>query len=136
MRRRSAGKRALPRVQLGPAAHGATARVLRFARRPPRSELVAAAARQSGNHGSKREQSTKSIQPARCQHRGLCDPGDRAPQWRSAMTATRHGRSLIAALLAVMLIGALVASAMFATTEGTKVGSAGVARDDAVTPAE
>src|SRR3954463_80912 len=45
------------------------------------------------------------------------------------MTATRHGFALIAALLAVVLIGALVASAMFATTEDTKVGSAGVARD-------
>ena len=45
------------------------------------------------------------------------------------MTAPRKGFALIAALLAVVLIGALVAGDVFATTEETKVGSAGVARD-------
>src|SRR4051812_40439549 len=52
------------------------------------------------------------------------------------MTAFRKGFALIAALLAVVLIGALVAGAMFATTEETKVGSAGVARDIALIAVE
>jgi Tfp pilus assembly protein PilX len=52
------------------------------------------------------------------------------------MTAIRKGFALIAALLAVVLIGALVAGAMFATTEETKVGSTAGARDVALTAAE
>jgi hypothetical protein len=52
------------------------------------------------------------------------------------MTSPRKGFALIAAVLAIVLIGALVAGAMFATTEETKVGSAGIARDMALIAAE
>jgi Tfp pilus assembly protein PilX len=48
----------------------------------------------------------------------------------------RSGFALVAALLAVVLIGALVAGAMFATTEETKVGATAVARDVALMAAE
>jgi Tfp pilus assembly protein PilX len=43
---------------------------------------------------------------------------------------------LVAALLAIVLIGALVAGAMFATTEETRVGAAGAARELALITAE
>jgi Tfp pilus assembly protein PilX len=48
----------------------------------------------------------------------------------------RNGFALVAALLAIVLIGALVAGAMFATTEETRVGAAGVARELALATAE
>jgi hypothetical protein len=48
----------------------------------------------------------------------------------------RTGFALVAALLAIVLIGALVAGAMFATTEETKVGATGVARDIALHESE
>jgi hypothetical protein len=43
---------------------------------------------------------------------------------------------LLAALLGIVLIGALVTGVMFATTEDTKAGSAGVARDSAMIAVE
>jgi Tfp pilus assembly protein PilX len=48
----------------------------------------------------------------------------------------RLGFALVAALLAIVLIGALVAGAMFATTEETRVGAMGVAREVALMTAE
>ncbi len=46
------------------------------------------------------------------------------------------GFALVAALLAIVLIGALVAGALFATTEESKAGATGVARDVALIAAE
>jgi Tfp pilus assembly protein PilX len=46
------------------------------------------------------------------------------------------GFVLVAALLAIVLIGALVAGAVFATTEESKAGAVGVARDVALIAAE
>jgi hypothetical protein len=43
---------------------------------------------------------------------------------------------LLAALLAIVLIGALVTGVMFATTEDTRAGSAGVAREAAMIAVE
>jgi hypothetical protein len=43
---------------------------------------------------------------------------------------------LLAALLAIVLIGALVAGVTFATTEDTRAGSAGVARESAMVATE
>jgi Tfp pilus assembly protein PilX len=43
---------------------------------------------------------------------------------------------LVAALLAIVLIGALVAGAVFAATEDTRAGATGVARDVALIAAE
>jgi hypothetical protein len=54
----------------------------------------------------------------------------------AARTYPRDGFALVAALLAIVLIGALVAGAMFATTEETRVGAAGGARDVALISAE
>jgi Tfp pilus assembly protein PilX len=52
----------------------------------------------------------------------------------------RHGHqrgfALVAALLAIVLIGALVAGGMFATTEETRVGATGAARELALIAAE
>jgi type II secretory pathway pseudopilin PulG len=48
----------------------------------------------------------------------------------------RRGFALIAALLTVVLIGALVAGAMFSTTEETRLGSTAAARDLSLTAAE
>jgi Tfp pilus assembly protein PilX len=48
----------------------------------------------------------------------------------------RHGFALVAALLAIVLIGALVAGAMFATTEETRVGATSVAREIVLMNAE
>ncbi len=50
--------------------------------------------------------------------------------------ALRQGFALVAALLAIVLIGALVSGAMFATTEETRVGTTGVAREVALMSAE
>ncbi|MFL5467786.1 MAG: hypothetical protein ACJ79N_12015 [Gemmatimonadaceae bacterium] len=49
---------------------------------------------------------------------------------------TRRGYVLVAALLAMVLIGALAVAATFATTEDTKAGAAAVARDRALNAAE
>lgn len=43
---------------------------------------------------------------------------------------------LLAALLAIVLIGALVTGVMFATTEDTRAGSAGLARESAMNAVE
>jgi hypothetical protein len=51
-------------------------------------------------------------------------------------TSDRDGFVLVGALLAIVLIGALVAGALFAVTEDTKAGTAGVARDVALIAAE
>jgi Tfp pilus assembly protein PilX len=48
----------------------------------------------------------------------------------------RSGFALVAALLAIALIGALVAGVLFATTEDTKAGTTSVARDRALIAAE
>ena len=48
----------------------------------------------------------------------------------------RSGFALVAALLAIVLIGALVAGAMFATTEETRVTTTGAARELALATAE
>ncbi|MFL5594793.1 MAG: hypothetical protein ACJ785_09300 [Gemmatimonadaceae bacterium] len=50
--------------------------------------------------------------------------------------SNRGGYVLVAALLAMVLIGALAVAAVFATTEDTKVGTAGMARDRALNAAE
>ncbi|MGH7603873.1 MAG: hypothetical protein ACRENK_07730 [Gemmatimonadaceae bacterium] len=56
----------------------------------------------------------------------------------SAGVARRHpkGFALAAALLAIMLIGALVSGVLFATTEETRAGTTGIARDMALIAAE
>lgn len=53
-----------------------------------------------------------------------------------SITSNRDGFVLVGALLAIVLIGALVAGAMFAATEDTKAGATGVARDVALIAAE
>jgi type II secretory pathway pseudopilin PulG len=50
--------------------------------------------------------------------------------------SNHDGFVLVAALLAIVLIGALVAGALFAATEETKAGATGVARDMALIAAE
>jgi type II secretory pathway pseudopilin PulG len=50
--------------------------------------------------------------------------------------SNHDGFVLVAALLAIVLIGALVAGALFAATEDTRAGATGVARDLAVSAAE
>ena len=50
--------------------------------------------------------------------------------------ADHNGFVLAAALLAIVLIGALVAGALFAATEDTRAGATGVARDVALIAAE
>jgi Tfp pilus assembly protein PilX len=60
----------------------------------------------------------------------------RAPALRAGPRSVRSGFALVAALLAVVLIGALVAGAMFATAEETRVGTTGIARDIALMAAE
>lgn len=50
--------------------------------------------------------------------------------------SNREGFVLVAALLAIVLIGALVAGALFAVTEDTKAGATGLARDVALLAAE
>ena len=50
--------------------------------------------------------------------------------------SNHDGFALVAALLAIVLIGALVAGVLFATTEDTKAGATGVARDMALIAAE
>ncbi|HZE07374.1 MAG TPA: type II secretion system protein [Gemmatimonadaceae bacterium] len=52
------------------------------------------------------------------------------------MRRVRNGFALVAALLAIVLIGALVAGVLFATTEDTKAGTTSVARDLALIAAE
>ena len=54
----------------------------------------------------------------------------------SASVRRRDGFALAAALLAIVLIGALVTGLMFATSEETKVGATGVARNVAIMAAE
>jgi type II secretory pathway pseudopilin PulG len=57
----------------------------------------------------------------------------------AACRPTAHGREgfvLVAALLAIVLIGALAVGVMFATTEDTRAGSSAVARDIALMAAE
>ena len=49
---------------------------------------------------------------------------------------THHGFVLVGVLLAIVLIGALVAGVLFAVAEETKAGATGVARDVALTAAE
>jgi hypothetical protein len=51
-------------------------------------------------------------------------------------TSNRAGFVLVAALLAIVLIGALAAGALFVATEDTKAGATGVARDVALIGAE
>jgi hypothetical protein len=48
----------------------------------------------------------------------------------------RNGFALAAALLAIVLIGALVTGVMFATTEDTRIGATAVAREIAMMAAE
>jgi type II secretory pathway pseudopilin PulG len=48
----------------------------------------------------------------------------------------QRGFALVAALLAIVLIGAVVAGAMFATTEETRAGATGTARELALITAE
>lgn len=48
----------------------------------------------------------------------------------------RRGFALVAALLAILLIGALVTGAMLATTEETRAGATGVSRELALMAAE
>jgi len=56
---------------------------------------------------------------------------------KEGSTKSNHdGFVLVGALLAIVLIGALVAGAMFAATEDTKAGAIGVARDVALIAAE
>jgi type II secretory pathway pseudopilin PulG len=66
-------------------------------------------------------------------------PGDRA-SWtcasRRPSRRDRKGYVLVAALLAMVLIGALAVAALFATGEDTKAGTSGVARDLALMTAE
>lgn len=50
--------------------------------------------------------------------------------------SSRDGFVLVAALLAIVLIAALAAGAMFAATEDTRAGATGVARDLALIAAE
>jgi Tfp pilus assembly protein PilX len=50
--------------------------------------------------------------------------------------SNHDGFVLVAALLAIVLIGALVAGAVFAATEETRAGATGVARDVALIAAE
>lgn len=64
-------------------------------------------------------------------HRSLARP----PKNGSSIS-NRDGFVLVAALLAIVLIGALVAGALFAATEDTKAGATGVARDAALIGAE
>ena len=47
-----------------------------------------------------------------------------------------RGFVLVAALIAIVLIGAIAAGVVFATTEDTKAGSAGIARDIALMASE
>jgi hypothetical protein len=54
---------------------------------------------------------------------------------RSCETS-RRGFVLVAALIAIVLIGAIAAGVVFATTEDTKAGSAGIARDLALMATE
>lgn len=53
-----------------------------------------------------------------------------------SIKSNRDGFVLVGALLAIVLIGALVAGALFAVTEDTKAGARGVARDVALIGAE
>jgi Tfp pilus assembly protein PilX len=55
---------------------------------------------------------------------------------KNGLSKSNHGFVLVAALLAIVLIGALVAGAVFAATEDTKVGATGIARDVALIAAE
>ena len=48
----------------------------------------------------------------------------------------RKGFVLVAVLIAIVLIGAIAASVIFATTEDTRAGSAGIARDMALIATE
>jgi Tfp pilus assembly protein PilX len=57
-----------------------------------------------------------------------------APQ--STGPHAQSGFALVASLLAIVLIAALVAGALFATTEDTKIGATGMARDVAMLAAE
>jgi type II secretory pathway pseudopilin PulG len=50
--------------------------------------------------------------------------------------SNRNGFVLVGVLLAIVLIGALVAGALFAVTEDTRAGATGVARDVALIAAE
>jgi type II secretory pathway pseudopilin PulG len=59
----------------------------------------------------------------------------RLPGNRSS-TSNRTGFVLVAALLAIVLIGALAAGAVFVATEDTKAGATGVGRDVALIGAE
>lgn len=59
----------------------------------------------------------------------------RVPKTGSSKS-NQDGFVLVAALLAIVLIGALVVGAMFATTEDTRAGATGVARDVALIAAE
>lgn len=52
------------------------------------------------------------------------------------MKSARSGFALVAALLAIAIIGALVAAVLFATTEDTKAGTTSIARDLALIAAE
>lgn len=62
---------------------------------------------------------------------GHADSGTRRPARR-----VREGFALVVALLAIVMIGALVAGVSFATTEETRIGRAVVAREAALVAAE
>jgi Tfp pilus assembly protein PilX len=60
-----------------------------------------------------------------------------ARQPKNGSSKSNHdGFVLVGALLAIVLIGALVAGALFAVTEDTRAGAAGAARDVALIAAE
>ena len=55
---------------------------------------------------------------------------------RQSSRCNREGFALAAALLAIVLIGAIVAGVLFATTEETRAGAIGVAREVALNACE